>query len=119
MLFDQGLCALYLESKVNIRKEKGMEKSYEGYWFKSHQVSGSLKQCGLYKENKYHQNNVYDNDVTDESHIDDCVADHENEKLLSGSDITMGLQEFLEIGMKYNITVEVKDNMYRLQVESI
>ncbi len=96
-----------------------MEKSYEGYWFKSHQVSGSLKQCGLYKENKYHQNNVYDDDVTDESHIDDCVADHENEKLLSGSDITMGVQEFLEIGMKYNITVEVTDNVYRLQVESI
>ncbi len=96
-----------------------MENSYEGFWFKSHQNFGSLKQLGLYKENKYHQNNVYDDDVTNESHVDDCVADQENKKLLSGNDITMGLQEFLEIGMKYKITVEVKDTMYRLQIENI
>ncbi len=96
-----------------------MENSYEGFWFKSPQNSGSLNQFGLYKENKYHQNNVYDDDVTDDSHVDDCVADQENEKLLSGSDIAMGLQEFLEIGMKYKITVEVKDTVYRLQIENI
>ncbi len=96
-----------------------MENSYEGYWFKSYQDSGSLKKCGLYKENKYHQNNIYDNDVTDESHVDDCVADHENEKIISGNEISMGIQEFLEIGMKYKITVEVKDTTYCLQIESI
>ena len=96
-----------------------MENSYEGHWFKSHKTSGSLKQCGLYKENKYHPNNIYDDDVTNESHVDDCVADTENEKLLSGSDITMGLQEFLEIGMKYKITVETKESVYRLQIENI
>ncbi len=96
-----------------------MEDSYEGYWVKSHQDPGTLEQCGLYKENKYHEDNVYDNDVTDESHVDDCVADSENEKLLSGSDITMGLQEYLEIGMKYKITIDVKENMYRLQIENV
>ncbi len=110
---------LYMEFEIRIRREKKMEKTYEGYWFKSHQNSGSLKKYGLYKENKYHQSNVYDDDVTNGSHVDDCVADHENENLLSGCDITMGLQQFLEIGMKYKITVEVKDTTYRLQIENI
>lgn len=96
-----------------------MENTYEGYWFKSRLASGSLKDCGLYKENKYHPDNVYDDDVTNESHVDDCVADGENRKLLSGCDITMGLQEFLEIGMKYKITIEVKESVYRLQIENI
>ncbi len=96
-----------------------MENSYEGFWFKSQNDSGSLEECGLYKENKFHQKNVYDDDVTNESHVDDCVADHENVKLLCGSNITMDLQEFLEIGMKYKITVEVKDTVYRLQIENI
>ncbi len=96
-----------------------MENTYEGYWFKSHQGSETLKKCGLYKENKYHQNNIYDNDVTNESHVDDCIADRKNEELLSGSKILMDLQEFLEIGMKYKITVEAKKNGYSLQIESI
>ncbi len=51
-----------------------MGNTYEGYWFRSHRGSDSLKQCGLYKEDKHHPANVYDDDVKDESHVDDRVA---------------------------------------------
>lgn len=96
-----------------------MGNTYEGYWFRSHQGSDSLKQCGLYKEDKHHPSNVYDDDVKDESHVDDRVADKDNEKLLSGSEITMGIQEFLEMGMKYKVNIESKEGKYTLEIETI
>ena len=96
-----------------------METIYEGYWYRSHEDSRSLRQCGLYKEKKDHPSHIYDDDVTDASHIDDRVADKENKKILSGNEITMGLQEFLELGMKYKISIEVKDNKYNLQIENV
>ncbi len=96
-----------------------METIYEGYWYRSHEDSSSLRQCGLYKEKKDHPSHIYDDDVTDASHIDDRVADKENKKILSGNEITMGLQEFLELGMKYEMSIEVKDNKYNLQIENV
>lgn len=96
-----------------------MRNTYEGYWFRSHRGSDSLKQCGLYKEDKHHPSNVYDDDVKDESHVDDRVADKDNEKLLSGSEITMGIQEFLEMGMKYKVNIESKEGKYILEIETI
>jgi len=96
-----------------------METIYEGYWYRSHEDSSSLRQCGLYKARKDHPDHIYDDDVTDASHIDDRVADKENERILSGNEITMGIQEFLEVGMKYKISIEVKDDKYNLQIENI
>lgn len=96
-----------------------MRNTYEGYWFRSHRGSDSLKQCGLYKEDKHHPSNVYDDDVKDESHVDDRVADKDNEKLLSGSEITMSIQEFLEMGMKYKVNIESKEGKYTLEIETI
>ncbi len=96
-----------------------METIYEGYWYRSREDSSSLRQCGLYKEKKDHPSHIYDDDVTDASHIDDRVADKENKKILSGNEITMGLQEFLELGLQYKISIEVKDNKYNLQIENV
>ena len=96
-----------------------METIYEGHWYHSHENSSSLRQCGLYKEKKDHPSHIYDDDVTDEDHIDDCVADKQNEKLLSGNEITMSIQEFLEVGMKYKISIEVRDDSYNLRIENI
>ena len=96
-----------------------METIYEGHWYHSQENSSSLRQCGLYKEKKDHASHTYDDDVTDSSHIDDRVADKENKRVLSGNEITMGIQEFLEVGMKYRISIEIRDDKYNLQIESV
>ncbi len=96
-----------------------MGNAYEGYWFRSHRGSNSFRECGLYKEDKHHQGNIYDDDVKDESHVDDRVANKDNEKLLSGGEITMGLQEFLEMGMKYKVNIESKEGKYTLEIETV
>ena len=95
-----------------------MENTYEGFWYRSHQDPATMWQYGLYKEGKYHPNIVYDDDVEEESHVDDRVAGEGNEKLLSESEITMGIKEFLEVGMKYEITIEVKEDKYLLRIEN-
>ena len=60
-----------------------METIYEGILVQIHVMnSSSLRQCGLYKEKKEHPSHTYDDDVTDASHIDDRVADKENEESL-------------------------------------
>lgn len=100
-------------------KEENMETIYEGHWYRSHEDSSSLRQCGLYKEKKDHPSHIYDDDVSDASHIDDRVADKENERVLSGNEITMSIQDFLEVGMKYKISIEVKDDKYNLLIENI
>jgi len=96
-----------------------MGNTYEGYWFRSHRGSNSFRECGLYKEDKHHQGSTYDDDVKDESHVDDRIANKDNEKLLSGAEITMGLQEFLEMGMKYKVNIESKEDKYTLKIETI
>ena len=96
-----------------------METIYEGHWYHSHENSSSLRQCGLYKEKKEHASHTYDDDVTDASHIDDRVADKENKRVLSGNEITTSIQEFLEVGMKYKISIEVRDDSYNLRIENI
>jgi|GEM_PF-1059821 len=96
-----------------------METIYEGHWYHSQENSSSLRQCGLYKEKKDHASHTYDDDVTDSSHIDDRVADKENKRVLSGNEITMGIQEFLEVGMRYKISIEIRDDKYNLQIESV
>ncbi|MDR4496319.1 MAG: hypothetical protein MRK02_00035 [Candidatus Scalindua sp.] len=95
-----------------------MQNTFEGFWFRSHRNSTSKCQCGLYKDDIYYQNNVYD-DVEDESNVDDRVAVKENEKLLDESEIIMGIKEFLEIGMKYKIKIEIKENRYLLEIENL
>ncbi|OHB89533.1 MAG: hypothetical protein A3D13_06075 [Planctomycetes bacterium RIFCSPHIGHO2_02_FULL_40_12] len=96
-----------------------MENTYEGYWFRSHRGSDSFRECGLYKEDKHHQGDIYDDDIKGESHVDDRIANKDNEKLLSGSEITMGIQEFLEMGMKYKVNIETKEDKYTLEIEPI
>ena len=96
-----------------------MGNTYEGYWFRSHRGSDSFRECGLYKEDKHHQGDIYDDDIKGESHVDDRIANKENEKLLSGSEITMGIQEFLEMGMKYKVNIETKEDKYTLEIEPI
>ncbi len=96
-----------------------MENTYEGYWFRSHRGSKSFRECGLYKEDKHHQSNTYDDDVKGESHVDDRIANKDNEKLLNGAEITMGIQEFLEMGMKYKISIESKEDKYTLEIEPV
>lgn len=103
----------------NFRKEKRMKESYEGYWFRSHQVDESKWSKALYKNNEFHKHNAYDDDDEQESTIDDRIANKENKKLLSDGEITEGIQEFLEVGMKYRINVEAKDNKYCLEIEAI
>ena len=96
-----------------------METIYEGHWYHSHDNSSSLRQCGLYEEKKDHPSHTYDDDVTDASHIDDRVADKGNKRVLSGNEITASIQEFLEVGMKYKISIETRDDKYNLRIESI
>lgn len=96
-----------------------MGNAYEGYWFRSNRGSKSFREYGLYKEDKHHQGNTYDDDIKDESHVDDRVADNDNEKLLSGGEIMMGIQEFLEVGMKYKVKIESKEDKYTLEIETI
>ncbi len=96
-----------------------METIYEGHWYHSHDNSSTLRQCGLYKEKKEHPSHTYDDDVTDSSHIDDRVADKDNQRILSGNEITTSIQEFLEVGMKYKISVEIRDDSYNLRIENI
>ena len=96
-----------------------MGNTYEGYWFRSHRGSDSFRECGLYKEDKHHQGDIYDDDIKGESHVDDRIANKDNEKLLSGSEITMGIQEFLEMGMKYKVNIETKEDKYTLEIEPI
>ena len=96
-----------------------MRNAYEGHWFRSHRGSNSFRECGLYKEDKHHQGNTYDDDVKGESHVDDRIANKDNEKLLNGAEITMGIQEFLEMGMKYKISIESKEDKYTLEIEPV
>ncbi len=46
---------------INV-KEGEMETIYEGHWYRSHEDSSSLRQCGLYKEKKDHP--THSRDVT-------------------------------------------------------
>lgn len=96
-----------------------METIYKGHWYHSHENASTLRQCGLYKEKKEHPSHTYDDDVTDASHIDDRVADKDNQIVLSGNEITMSIQEFLEVGMRYKISIEVRDDSYNLRIENI
>ena len=96
-----------------------MGNAYEGYCFRSHRSSRSFRECGLYKDDKHHQGNMYDDDIEDESHVDDRVANKDNEKLLSGGEIAIGIQEFLEMGMKYKVNIESNENKYTLEIETI
>ena len=50
-----------------------------------------------------------------DSPTDDLVAIKGNEKLLDQSKIIKDLSDFLEIGMKYKINVEIKENKYCLE----
>ncbi len=50
---------------------------------------------------------------------DDSVAVRGNEKLLGQSEITKGISDFLEVGMKYRINVEIKENKYCLEIEAV
>ncbi|GAX60816.1 GATA Zn-finger-containing transcription factor [Candidatus Scalindua japonica] len=95
-----------------------METIYEGHWYHSHENSISLRQCGLYKDKMEHPGHTYDDDITDASHIDDRVADKGNERVISGNEITVSIQEFLEVGMKYKISIDVRDDSYNLRIEN-
>ena len=96
-----------------------MRNAYEGHWFRSHLGSNSFRECWLYKEGKHHQGNTYDDDVKCESHVDDRIANKDNYELMSGAKITMGIQEFLEMVMKYKINIESKKDKYTLEIETI
>jgi hypothetical protein len=65
-----------------------------------------------YKEDKY-SHDYYDENETGRL-TDDLVAVRGNEKLLGQSEITKGISDFLEVGMKYRINVEIKENKYCL-----
>ncbi|MFQ5962709.1 MAG: hypothetical protein ACE5KZ_00310 [Candidatus Scalinduaceae bacterium] len=95
-----------------------MKKNYEGYWFRSHQDSVSMWHSGLYEEDKYYSHDDYDENEPD-SPTDDLTAVKENKKILSENEITKGILDFLEVGMKYKINVEVKENKYCLEIEAI
>ncbi len=62
--------------------------------------------CALYKEDKYYSHDDYDENETD-SPADDLVAVRGNEKLLGQSEITKGISDFLEVGMKYNLSCAI------------
>ncbi len=96
-----------------------METIYEGHWYHSHENSSALRQSGLYEEKSDHPSHTYNDDVTDTSHIDDRVADKGNKRVLSGNEITTSIQEFLEVGMNYKISIEVRDDEYNLRIENI
>ncbi len=95
-----------------------MKKTYEGYWFRSHRDSASMWHCALYKEDNYYSHDDHDENEPD-SPTDDLVAVKENEKLLNQSEIIKDLSDFLEVGMKYKINVEIKENKYCLEIEAI
>ncbi len=95
-----------------------MKKTYEGHWFRSHRDSDSMWHCALYKEDKHYSHDDYDENEPD-SPTDDLVAVRGNEKLLDQSEITKGISDFLEVGMKYRINVEIKENKYCLEIEAI
>ncbi len=59
----------------------------------------------LYKEDK-HSHDDYDENETD-SPADDLVAVRGNEKLLGQSEITKGILDFQEVGMKYNLSCAI------------
>ena len=82
-------------------------------------VQISSGNAGYIREDKHHQGNTYDDDVKGESHVDDRIANKDNEKLLNGAEITMGIQEFLEMGMKYKISIESKEDKYSLEIEPV
>ncbi len=65
-----------------------------------------------YKEDKYSHDD-YDENETGRP-TDDLIAVRGNEKLLGQSEITKGISDFVEIGMKYRINVEIKENKYCL-----
>ncbi len=41
-----------------------MKKTYEGYWFRSHQDSASMWHYALYKEDNYYSHDDYDENET-------------------------------------------------------
>ncbi len=71
----------------------------------------------LYKEEKYSHDD-YDENETD-SPADDLVAVRGNEKLLGQSEITKGILDFLEVGIKYRINVDIKENKYCHEIEAV
>lgn len=95
-----------------------MKKTYEGYWFRSHRDSASKWHYSLYEQDQYYSHDEYDENEPD-SPIDDLVAIKGNKKLLDQSEIIKGLFDFLEVGMKYRINVEIKENRYCLEIEAI
>ena len=95
-----------------------MKKTFDGYWFRSHKDSASNWHGALYKEDKYYSHDDYDENEPD-SATDDLVAVKDNEKFISENEIINGILEFLEVGMKYKIDVEIKKNKYCLEIETI
>ncbi|MEE9605862.1 MAG: hypothetical protein V3V70_09860 [Candidatus Scalindua sp.] len=71
----------------------------------------------LYKEDKHYPHDYYDETEPD-SPADGLVAVRGNEKLLGQSEITKGISDFVEVGMKYRINVEIKKNKYCLEIEA-
>ena len=47
------------------------------------------------------------------------IANKDNDKLLCSAEITMGIQEFLEMGMKYKANIESEKDKYTLEIETI
>ncbi len=77
--------------------------------------------CGhyaLYKEDKYYSHDDYDENKPD-SPADDLVAVRGNWKLLGQSEITKGILDFVEVGMKYRINAEIKENKYCHEIEAV
>jgi hypothetical protein len=62
--------------------------------------------CALYKEDKYYSHDDYGENEPD-GPADDLVAVRGNEKLLGQSEITKGILDFLEVGMKYNLSCAI------------
>ena len=62
--------------------------------------------CALYKEDKHSSHDDYDENEPD-SPADDSVAVRGNEKLLGQSKITKGILDFLEVGIKYNLSCAI------------
>ncbi len=70
-----------------------------------------------YKEDKYSHDDYDENEP--DGPADDLVAVRGNEKILGQSEITKGILDFLEVGMKYRINAEIKENKYCLEIEAI
>jgi hypothetical protein len=73
--------------------------------------------CALYKEDKHSSHDDYDENEPD-GPTDDLVAVKGNEKILGQSEITKGILDFVEVGMKYKINVEIKENKYCHEIEA-